>query len=97
MSEAATVGVIRDLLVVAVLALLFALPFYASLRRRADTAWNFEGNVPARPYNWLDAGAVLALLLLLFLSGHSCSAPGSVESRPDRRLCLWKACWPARC
>jgi membrane protease YdiL (CAAX protease family) len=68
MSEAATVGVIRDLLVVAALALLFALPFYASLRQRSDTAWNYEGNVPARPYNWFDAGAVLALLLLLFSS-----------------------------
>jgi len=68
MSEAATVGVIRDLLMVGALALLFALPFYASLRHRADTAWNYEGNVPARPYNWVDAGAALALLLLLLSS-----------------------------
>jgi membrane protease YdiL (CAAX protease family) len=77
MSEAATVGVIRDLLVVAALALLFALPFYASLRRRADTSWNFAGNVLAQPYNWLDAGAVVALLLFLFFPMFL--APGKAE------------------
>jgi uncharacterized protein len=67
MSDAATLGVIRDLFVVSALALLLALPFYAFLRRRPDTLWNYEGNVLARPYNVLDAVAALLLLALFFL------------------------------
>jgi membrane protease YdiL (CAAX protease family) len=66
MSDAATQGVIRDLFVVSMLALLLALPFYAFLRRRPDTIWNYEGNVLARPYNWMDGLAALLLLTMFF-------------------------------
>ncbi len=66
MSDAATLGVIRDLVAVCLLAVLIAVPFYAYVRRRPDASWNFEGNVLARPYGWPDGIAALLLVALLF-------------------------------
>jgi uncharacterized protein len=85
MSDAATQGVIRDLFVVSMLALLLALPFYAYLRRRPDTIWNHEGNVLARPYNWVDGLAALLLLAMFFSplfagqSPHQAARPAGDE------------------
>ena len=66
MSEVATLGVIRDLVAVCLLAVLLALPVYAYVRRHPYTSWNFEGNVLARRYEWPDGFAALALLVVLF-------------------------------
>jgi membrane protease YdiL (CAAX protease family) len=67
MSEIATLGVIRDLVAVCLLAVFLALPVYAYVRRRPYTSWNFEGNVLARRYDLPDGIAALFLVGVLFL------------------------------
>jgi membrane protease YdiL (CAAX protease family) len=83
MSDAATLGVIRDLFAVAALALLIAAPFYAVLRRRSDTTWNYEGNVLARSYNWLDAFVALSMVALLFFPMASPQATSQPLTNPS--------------
>ena len=66
MSDAATVGILRDLFGIASVALVVALGLYAALRAAGGPHWNFDGNVLSRPYRWPDG--IAALLLLVFLS-----------------------------
>lgn len=88
MSDAATLGVIRDLFAVCMLAMLLALPVYAYIRRRPDAAWNFEGNVLARPYRLPDGITALLLLSVLFapLAGSqpaTHAASSALKVRPE--------------
>lgn len=55
-------AILRDVFVIAMLALAVAAGLYAWLRKQTDTLWNLEGNVLTRPYGPLDA--VVALLLI---------------------------------
>jgi membrane protease YdiL (CAAX protease family) len=65
MSAAETQAVLRDVFVVAMLALAGAVIVYSMVRRSTENAWNFQGNVLSRPYGPPDvvaAGLLLALL-----------------------------------
>jgi membrane protease YdiL (CAAX protease family) len=65
MSAAETQAVLRDVFVVAILALAGAVIVYSMVRKSTENAWNFEGNVLTRPYGTPDvvaAGVLLALL-----------------------------------
>lgn len=62
MPAAESLAILRDVFLMALLALAAAGVVYALLRKFADTAWNLEGNVLTRPYGAPDA--VMALLLL---------------------------------
>ncbi len=57
-----SLAVLRDIFVIALMALALASAFYAILRKNTDNLWNFEGNVMTRPYGTPDA--VVALLIL---------------------------------
>lgn len=65
MSEAATVGILRDLFAIAGVALVLGLAVYGGLRAAGGWQWNCDGNVLSRPYGWPDG--VAAILLLAFL------------------------------
>src|SRR5471032_293372 len=69
MSEAATLGVIRDLFALAGIALVIALIVYEILRAGGGPQWNCEGNVLTRPYDQRDGMA--ALLLIVFFAWNS--------------------------
>lgn len=87
MSDAATLVVIRDVLLISGLALAIALLAYAAVRLTQDAHWNLEGNVLARPYNGLDVLVALGLLGLLAwggLQGLAARQEGAkVEDLPD--------------
>jgi membrane protease YdiL (CAAX protease family) len=59
------IAVLRDVLVMAMLALGLALLLYAGVRMVFDASWNLEGNVLTRPYGAPDALAALLLLAVL--------------------------------
>ena len=63
MPDAATIGVLRDVTILALMALALGMYAYRAIRRAYPlTNWNEDGNVVARLYGVPDA--VLALLLL---------------------------------
>lgn len=64
MPAAETLAVLRDVMVVALIALAAAVGIYALVRHCSDHLWNLEGNVLTRPYGPLDALMALGLLAL---------------------------------
>lgn len=71
MADAATLGVLKDVVYIAFLALIIGAGAYALTRVLSPvTAWNFSGKVVSRPYEWPDAVvAMLLTLVLVFMSG----------------------------
>jgi membrane protease YdiL (CAAX protease family) len=55
-------AVLRDVYLIGLGSAVVAVFTYAMIRNRTHVAWNYQGNVMARPYNALDAVAVLMLL-----------------------------------
>jgi membrane protease YdiL (CAAX protease family) len=66
MPEPQTIAVLRDVFVMAMMALAVALPLYAAQRHFSDSAWNVEGNVLSRPYGVPDAVVGLLLIGVMF-------------------------------
>lgn len=58
-------AVLRDVYLIGMGAAAVAVLVYGLLRSRAQLAWNFQGNVLARPYNVLDGMAALLLLTIM--------------------------------
>lgn len=77
MSEAATLGIIRDLFAIAGLALLIGTGFYAVVRTGGGPQWNCDGNVLSRPYGKPDG--IMGLLLLAFFVSSSTAVVTSLE------------------
>lgn len=65
MPSAETLAVLRDMFVLAMIALALGAGVYALLRQVSDNAWNLEGNVLTRPYGTPDAIAALLLLVVV--------------------------------
>jgi membrane protease YdiL (CAAX protease family) len=61
-------AVLRDVYLIGLGSAAVAVFIYAQIRNRTHVAWNYQGNVMARPYNALDAFAVLMLLGLFGLN-----------------------------
>jgi uncharacterized protein len=79
MSDAATLGILRDLFGIASVALVLGLALYAVMRVGGGPQWNCDGNVLSRPYGWPDA-IVALLLLVFFVSG---TAVGVADAAPQ--------------
>lgn len=84
MSEAATLAIIRDLFVLAGIALVMALAVYAALRAGGGPAWNYEGEVLSRPYGWEDGvTAILIISFFVWSSSAQSPAPAAGPSQSD--------------
>lgn len=70
-------AILRDVFVMAMLALAFATVIYAWVRKQTETMWNVEGNVLTRPYGPPDA--VVALLLLSLFSAAFFVSPDAAQ------------------
>ena len=77
MPDAATIAVMRDLLLIAGLALAIAAVVYSFIRARSDVSWGLDGNVLARPYGPVEAALGLCLLGLIYFLFTS--VPPAVE------------------
>lgn len=79
MADAATIGVLRDLVIYVSIATALALAAYRLLREyRPHVAWNHEGQVLARPYGLPDL-MLLVGLGLFFVSSTLMSPPGDAS------------------
>lgn len=67
MNEAATVGVLQDVFVLGMIALVLGLGVYAWLRRAPDHTWHTDGNVLSRPYDYQDGVTALAVISVFCL------------------------------
>jgi membrane protease YdiL (CAAX protease family) len=80
MSNAESMGVLRDVYLIGMASAAVAVLVYAFIRSKSQTAWNYQGNVLARPYNALDGMAVLLLLVMIgsnfFVVGSEPQAAG---------------------
>lgn len=65
MPASQTLVVLRDVFVVAMLAMALGGVVYALFRRFTDSSWNLEGNVLTRPYGTPDAAVALGLLAMM--------------------------------
>jgi uncharacterized protein len=79
MSEAATLGIIRDLFGIACVALALGTAFYAVMRTGGGPQWNCDGNVLSRPYGKPDG--IAALLLLAFFVFSSTAAVANLDAK----------------
>jgi membrane protease YdiL (CAAX protease family) len=65
MSHADSLAVLRDVYLIGMASAAVAVLVYAFIRSKSQLAWNYQGNVLARPYNVLDGMAVLLLLVII--------------------------------
>jgi len=78
MTEAASLAVLQDVFVLAGFSLALGMIVYALLRMRTGLAWNNEGNVLTRPYDFPDV--IVALLLLAFFAwSATLSKEGTID------------------
>lgn len=73
----ADMAVLRDVYLIGMASAVVAVMVYGFIRSKSHVAWNYQGNVLARPYNALDGMAVLLLLLLLIGSRFLPTEPAS--------------------
>lgn len=76
MSEAANLAILRDVFVLAMLALGIGLFAYAAMRRVTGHQWHADGNVLSRPYDGGDG--VVALMLVSFFGVSFFQEPSGV-------------------
>jgi membrane protease YdiL (CAAX protease family) len=82
MSAAESQAVLRDVFVVAMVALAVAVVVYSMVRKSMVNSWNFEGNVLTRPYGPPDVVAAGLLLALLGMDLFA-SAAGNGQGGAD--------------
>jgi len=88
MPDPATLGVLRDVIQIALLALLIGAAAYALTRVASPVAaWNYAGKVVSRVYEWPDA-LMAALLTLLLCSGILSSVPLAADAKGAKDLGL---------
>ncbi len=86
MPDAATLGVLQDVIYICILALLIGAGAYGATRILSPVAaWNYAGRVVSRVYEWPDA-VVAVLLTLLLCSGILSSAPPNADAKPAAQL-----------
>ncbi|RBP45403.1 CAAX prenyl protease-like protein [Roseimicrobium gellanilyticum] len=74
-------AVLRDVYLIGMASAAVAVLVYGLIRSKSHLAWNYQGNVLARPYNVLDG---MAVLLLLVIIGSSFFAPGGESGAATR-------------
>jgi membrane protease YdiL (CAAX protease family) len=80
-------AVLRDVYLIGMASAAVAVLVYAFIRSKSQVAWNYQGNVLARPYNIVDGMAVLLLLVIIgsgfFAAGTQKGAAPAAGAEPQ--------------